>query len=442
MAWRELKAIGVAAVLLGGAAGCTHTGHTPPVKNALASFYDGDYANARAQLEPLAAKTDEDFVLNNLRLGSVALAAGDLDSAEDAFFKAYEVMNSTGVNDGGRGAAAAIVHEKHKIWKGEPYERAMCNFYLGLIYYMREDWNNARAAFENALFKLRDYGEKDLDENQYAEAESNFACAYVMLGRTWLKLGEEDKAQKILTEVARLRPDLAGVADYGRNEVSNVLLAIEFGSGPMKVTRGDNSIVAFEPTPQQAGPVLPLAVKLNGHPIKLDALGTPAVDLFEVAQDRRWQSIDTIRLTKSVLGTGLMAGGAYVAAKGSEEHDRKERQQEQLTGAALIAAGALLKASAGADLRYWDTLPRSVSLLPLKLRPGEYDVSVEFGPRGEFRRQFKLTVPSEGETAHHVRLFHWNAAMPTPVRIAPQPTAPAQRQPQPRRQPARVSGAM
>jgi tetratricopeptide (TPR) repeat protein len=440
MLWRELKAAGVAAVLLGGVMGCTHTGHTPPVKNALTAFYDGDYAHARAQLEPMAAKTDEDYVLNNLRLGSVALAAGDLDLAEDAFFKAYEVMNSTGVNDGGRGAAAALVHEKFKIWKGEPYERAMCNFYLGLIYYMREDWNNARAAFENALFKLRDYGEKDLDENRYAEAESNFACAYIMLGKTWLKLGEQDKAEKILSEVAELRPDLAGVADSRRNEVSNVLLAIEFGSGPMKVTRGDNSIVAFEPTPEQAGPVLPLAVKLNGHPVKLDWVAGPSVDLFEVAQDRRWQSIDTIRLTKSIVGTGLMAGGSYVAAKGSEEHNRKEREREQLTGAALIAAGALLKASAGADLRYWDTLPRSVSLLPLKLRPGEYDASIEFGPRGEYRKQFKLTVPAEGEVAQYVRLFHWNAAGPTmaPVRVAPRP---AMQPMQPQRQPGRVTRA-
>ena len=69
------------------------------------------------------------------------------------------MINSVGVNDGGRTLGAVLVDEKIHIWKGEPFERAMANFYLGLIYYMRGDYDNARGAFENALFKLRDYGE-------------------------------------------------------------------------------------------------------------------------------------------------------------------------------------------------------------------------------------------------------------------------------------------
>ena len=58
--------------------------------------------SALQRLGPLSGKTDENFVLNNLRLGSAALAAYDLDTAESAFLRAYEVLNSVGVNDGGR----------------------------------------------------------------------------------------------------------------------------------------------------------------------------------------------------------------------------------------------------------------------------------------------------------------------------------------------------
>src|SRR6516164_7749931 len=43
------------------------------------------------KLEPLAEKTDENFVLNNCRLGSAALAEYDLPTAEAAFLRAYEV---------------------------------------------------------------------------------------------------------------------------------------------------------------------------------------------------------------------------------------------------------------------------------------------------------------------------------------------------------------
>jgi hypothetical protein len=68
--------------------------------NAVADYYMDDYASAQSLLEPLARTTDENFVLNNARLGSVALARYDLNVAEDAFLRAYEVINSVGVNNG------------------------------------------------------------------------------------------------------------------------------------------------------------------------------------------------------------------------------------------------------------------------------------------------------------------------------------------------------
>src|SRR5581483_7047441 len=107
------------------------------------------------------------------------------------------VINSVGVNEGGRSIGAVLVDEKIKIWKGEPYERAMANFYLGLVYYMEHDYENARGAFENALFKLRDYAgdPKKASKDDYRDVESNFAVAAVMLGKCWQKLDREDLAR-------------------------------------------------------------------------------------------------------------------------------------------------------------------------------------------------------------------------------------------------------
>src|SRR6476646_1714671 len=126
------------------------------VEHAVSDYFAGDYQRAREELIPLAEKTDEDFVLNNARLGAASLPDYHLDEAEAAFLRAYEVINSVGVNNGGRSLGAVLVDEKMKVWKGEPFERAMANFYLGVIYYIHQDYGNARAAFENALFKLHD----------------------------------------------------------------------------------------------------------------------------------------------------------------------------------------------------------------------------------------------------------------------------------------------
>src|SRR6476620_9703465 len=89
--------------------GCAATKEERQAKNAVEDYLYGNYARAAEKLKPLADKTDENFVLNNARLGSTTLAEYDLDTAESAFLNAYEVINATGVNSGGRGAAAAII---------------------------------------------------------------------------------------------------------------------------------------------------------------------------------------------------------------------------------------------------------------------------------------------------------------------------------------------
>src|SRR5947209_1242812 len=208
--------------------GCGPTKEEVHAKSGVTAYFASDFSEAERRLMPVAEKTDENFVLNNCRLGSAALANYDLDEAEAAFLKAYEVINSVGVNQGGRSIGATLVAEKIKIWKGEPYERAMANFYLGLVYYIRHDYNNARAAFENALFKLRDYGESKDKNDQYRTVESNFALACIMLGRCYQRLGRDDLAKANFDRAAELHTSLQPLADPRVHAASNVLLIVDF----------------------------------------------------------------------------------------------------------------------------------------------------------------------------------------------------------------------
>ena len=177
--------------------------------------------------------------------------AHDLDDRLNPRSRAlYEVINSVGVNSGGRSLGAAVISENIKIWKGEPFERAMVNFYLGLIYYTRQDYNNARACFENALFKLRDYGPGFDQGDAYREQETNFALGYLMLGKSYQRLGRNDDAAKAFQRAVELQSNLAPLADFSRNAQSNVLLVVDYGRGPNKEGTGpDKAIVGFVPTP-------------------------------------------------------------------------------------------------------------------------------------------------------------------------------------------------
>ncbi len=394
--WQAKACTTMALVICALLCGCAAEKH-PEAQRGVNDFFVGDYGRAREVLRPLAGKTDEDYVLNNVRLGSAALCDYDLGEAEAAFYRAYEVINSVGVNDGGRSAAAVFLAEKLKVWKGEPFERAMVNFYLGVIYYMQRDYGNARAAFENALFKLRDYGEGGPKGDEYREVESNFSIAYIMLGKCWLKLGNGEKARDMFERVGKLRPDLKYLVEGERMERSNVLLIVDYGQGPAKVLEYDNSVVGFVPHPSQVGPVPRPVVRVNGQVVHVNGVGSAPVDLLEMAQDRRWQSIDTIRVIKSVVGTGLMAAGA---SQGTKE------RPDAGSAAALLIGGALLKATATGDVRHWEMLPRSVFIVPLYLPVGRHNVTVSFGD-GSGQTWRGIVAPGEGEAAYYLRAGRW-----------------------------------
>lgn len=372
-------------------------------QQAVASYFAGDFGNAKKLLEPIARNTNEDFVLNNVRLGSTALVQYDLATAEAAFLRAYEVINSLGVNNGGRSIGAVLVDEKVKIWRGEPFERAMANYYLGLVYYMQADYGNARGAFENALFKLRDYVADNKGEpkpDKYRDVESNFVLAQYLLGRCYQRLGREDLARANLKRVSDLRPQLAGLADYDFNQQANLLLVIDFGVGPRKETDMDGALVGFSPKPGELGPVPLPNVLIDGQYAAPPGSVAPLVDLIALAQDRKWQDIDTVRAVKSVLGTGLIAAGAY------ELGGRHKSDTE--AGLALVAAGLLLKATSQADVRIWEMLPRSTFVVPVVVPPGSHDLTVEFPIAGGMRQTFRgVSVPASGEATYYFRMLRY-----------------------------------
>lgn len=398
--------------LLSALAGCQSAARQR-ADQAVGDYFMGDYAHAEQLLKPLAQKTDEDFVLNNCRLGAAALAAQDLNTAEAAFLRAYEVMNSVGVNDGGRTAGAVLVSENIKVWKGEPFERAMVNFYLGLIYYMRHDYANARGAFENALFKLRDYGEEDAKSDEYRPVESNFALGFLMLAKSYQRLGRDDLAQKNFQRMVELAPQLQPLADPTFNAESNLLLVVDFGHGPQKETNFDGAILGFGPTPAQAGPIALPAVVVDGRMVAMSGQNLPPVDLLALAQDRRWESIDTIRTVKSALGTGLVAAGVGTAAL--------RRRPDPALSLGLLAGGLLLKATSQADTRQWEMLPRTVFVIPLRVAPGTHDITVEFPAVPGLRQEWHgLIAPEKGDNTYYMHMERFNSG---PFTWPPAPAA-------------------
>ncbi len=373
--------------------------------HSVVAYDSGNYTYAREQLRPLAQKKDNDFVLNNCRLGSVCLADYHLDEAETAFLNAYEVMNSVGVNNGGRSSGATLVDEKIKVWKGEPFERAMASFYLGSIYYMRQDYANARGAFENAACSsCATTANRKTRMTSTRKSKTTSRLAYVMLGRCWQRLGREDLARANFTRAAQLRQYLEPLANYDLEAKSNVVIIADHGRGPQVQTNFDGAIIGYGPSPAAAGPIPTPLIYVDGQAYPLHGTGRPTVDLLALAQDRRWQSIDTIRTIKSVVGTGLLAAGGVEGVRGAFEHGSAQRR-DLIAGAAIAGAGLLLKATSQADTRHWEMLPRSVFVLPLQLPPGKHDITVDFP--GERQTWHGIYAPFKDDATYYVHMSRW-----------------------------------
>src|SRR5437868_4375741 len=78
-----------ALMLLIGAGCASDAKYDRRVERGLSAYFSGNYQDAAKQFRPLAEKTDENFVLNNLRLGSAELVGYDLEEAEQSFLRAY-----------------------------------------------------------------------------------------------------------------------------------------------------------------------------------------------------------------------------------------------------------------------------------------------------------------------------------------------------------------
>jgi hypothetical protein len=370
------------------------------VKNAVELYYAGNFPAAANTMRPLAAKKDENFVLNNCRFGSCALAAGDLPSAEEAFMEAYTVINSVKTNDGGRALGASLLFEGIKVWKGEPFERAMAFYYLGLVNLIKGDYDNARAAFNNSLFKLRDYAhDKDTtpEADKYTPYESNFALGYFGVGLCYAKMGDAQQAKVNFDRAVRLQPDIAPLVQAALNPNTNTWIFVDYNQGPRRAPKGwYNEKSAFGPTPAEVGPIPPAQAWVDGNAVGQDA--RPTVDTLAMAQDQKWQDIDTIRKTKAVIGTGAMVGGAGLAAYGAD----RGSAGETLAGLGVMALGAALAASSQADLRYWEMLPRTVVVVPVALNPGAHALQVAVG--GSTMAPFQVTIKPQGDNFFYVRM--------------------------------------
>lgn len=136
-----------------------------------ATDYESAAKQLRTQAEAEMAKPcdrrSKDAGILLLDYAASCLSAGEVDSAQRAFYEAILLTNDLTLNESS-GRASLVFSESMKTWQGEAYERAMIELLHGICLMQLNDFDNARVAFDRALVSDR------ISKGALAEIEGQF----------------------------------------------------------------------------------------------------------------------------------------------------------------------------------------------------------------------------------------------------------------------------
>lgn len=346
---RRLRAAGALALAVVSLAACATVDRSAP----LAAFRQGRLADARAWHEARLVEEPDDQVLEHNEAGVVALAQGDLDAAYRHFLEGFTAMEDLSSTTG-ETIAALVGPERSKTWKGDPYERCMNAYYLGVTHWLKGDADNAAACFKAGV--LRDA------DSEKGEAQSDFGLLWFLMGMAQRAALHEDRGAAALARARALLPSAPWLEEEALAK-ANLLVVVDLGLGPAKVATGPHgAVVRFRARPYAAAGA---EVRANGTTLGRTTL---AGDVMRQAVTRGDKVIDHVNQGKAVFkDVAIVAGVATMANSRSREGD--------LLGAGLFLAGLL--APAEADVRHWGNLPGEVHVLAAALPEGEHEIAVD-----------------------------------------------------------------
>ncbi len=297
------------------------------------------------------------------------MRVGDYDQAKHLLDGALLTLNGIyGKGKDAKKARSNFHEEAKKTFIGEPYERVMAYYYRGILYWMDGEPDNARACFRSG--QLADSSEEGKHSGDYVLLDYLDGLA------TTKGSGDGSDAFQRATKLATAN-NCGNLPPYDHQ--ANVLVFIEFGTGPEKYATGKyHEELRFRVLPSPARSV---AIKLDDQTIQApayDDLGFQATTRGGRVMDHVLGNKAVFKSTTDIAGNvGITAGLATVAATGGRN------RTANAVGGGLAAAGALSKVissatTPAADTRAWDNLPCYLSFAALKLPPGQHAAKVEF----------------------------------------------------------------
>ena len=310
----------------------------------------------------------ERILLNKMIEGKYFLDKKEYQKSKESFlFVAREINRVWDKPEESKKVRQFWYEEGIKSFKGEPYERSMLFYYLGLLFLQEKDYGNAQASFAQSIL-----------QDAFAEEEqhrADFATAYFLQALAQNYLGSNQLAQANLKKFKELKKNFLK-DDF---KFANSIFAIETGTAPRKITVGKRGEYLSYKKGIDRVYFLKMRI-LNSELNNEEVTAFPLEDIHWQAMSRGGRPIDAIAKNKVIFKdtTKIVSDVSLEIAK---EISIYSNNDDALAALLIIGIGAAILSESTktkADTRYWSNLPSSIYLSNLKLEEGEYLVEIDF----------------------------------------------------------------
>jgi len=302
--------------------------------------------------------TDLNYALCELNRGLLFYNNGDFFHSDSRLANGLKVMDRIR-EDQGKETTAVVWDERAKVFKGEPYERAMAYFCRGLCHFNMGDYSGALAAFRSSLAADAE------TRNKETRLLEDFTIAHFMAALCYSRLGEPENAEAALRMARAASPDnpFLTSASLGHNFIA----LVGVGNGPYKIGARKWAMV----NAPEARIELAVDGAVGNEPAE-------AVDLLTQAKSQTWGEADSARAARRA--------GKFA-----------------LSLALSVATGVNINIEDYEDIRSWRGLSLKYYLFTAAVQPGTHTISLKaFDKKGkelEYYRQTWFDVPAPAEKA-------------------------------------------
>lgn len=373
---------------------------------------DGEPTQAAEILEGKAQEPGKDQVLYLLDYGLALHQAKDFKKSSNILIEADRLAEVKDYISLSRQAGSLFINEALIQYKSERFENILINAYLALNFTLQGDYEGALVEcrrIDEKLYKLK-LDNEDTKKNFYArylsamvwEAQKNWDSSYI----------DYLNAYNVNPSLKQLRTDLVRSAWKARRyddlakwqkkfpEVKlNDLKAQDKEMGELVFLYQQGWIPRKQPRPENFR--FPQLVRQHaGFNSAYLKIGDKKQPRTEMLYDVGTEAIRTLDADFKYLVAKKVIG---VVAK--EVVADQIRQKNEALG---VIAAIAMHAADQADVRQWSTLPNSIQLDRVSLKPGEYDITIfATGPAGESKVLEKKVVIEKGKKTFIThRTFH------------------------------------